>query len=65
MYKGIWDHPYKIESVPVAVKSLKTEASEIEKVKFLQEAAISAQFKHPNIINPYGVVTLEDPVSVI
>ena len=27
------------------------------KVKFLQEAAIMAQFRHPNVIQLYGIVT--------
>ena len=36
---------------------MKPEADEEDKVKFLQEAAIMAQFKHPNVINLYGVVS--------
>ena len=34
----------------VAVKCLKGEASEEERIKFLQEAAIMGQFEHPNIL---------------
>ena len=33
-------------------------------VKFLQEAAIMAQFKHPNILTLYGVVSAGDPVRI-
>lgn len=47
----------------VAVKTLKKEANEEDRVKFLQEAAIMAQFKHPNVVTMYGVVTDGDPVS--
>ena len=48
----------------VAIKMLKTNATETQKVKFLQEAAIMGQFKHPNIVKLLGVVTLGEPVSV-
>ena len=40
----------------VAVKSMESGASEEERVKFLQEAAIMGQFNHPNIIQLLGVV---------
>ena len=48
----------------MAIKTLKAEASEEEKVKFLQEAAIMGQFHHPNIVKLHGVVTVGEPVSV-
>ena len=47
----------------IAVKTLRAELSEEEKVRFLQEAAIMGQFFHPNVIKLYGVVTVGDPVS--
>lgn len=50
--------------LPVAVKSLKIENPQLEKVKFLQEAAIMGQFYHPNIVRLYGVVTVGNPVSL-
>ena len=40
-----------------------TKTSEEDKVKFLQEAAIMAQFRHPNVIMLYGVIAKEEPVS--
>ena len=49
----------------VAVKQLQPGASEEEKVKFLQEAAINGQFRHPNVVKLMGVVTTGEPVSVI
>ncbi len=56
--KGIWATPYGI--VDVAVKTLSADG---DKVKFLQEAAIMAQFKHPNVVMLHGVVCRGGPVS--
>ena len=48
----------------VAVKTMENNgASEEDRVKFLQEAAIMGQFHHPNTIKILGVV-IEKPVSV-
>ena len=47
----------------VAVKMLKPNSLEQDKIKFLQEAAIMGQFSHQNIVRLYGVVTLGEPVS--
>ena len=60
MEQGVWKDDTR--NVPVAVKFLKEEASEINKVKFLQEAAIMAQFKHPNVVSLYGVVNKDKSV---
>ncbi len=60
MDQGIWK-ALKAEPVDVALKSL-TKASEEDKIKFLQEAAIMAQFRHPNVIELYGVVIRGTPV---
>ena len=49
-------------SIEVAVKMLKREASEKDRVKFLQEAAIMGQFSHPNVVKLHGVVTVGEPV---
>ena len=51
------------EGVQVAVKVVKTEAEEVQRVKLLQEAAIMGQFAHPNVVRLNGVVTVGDPVS--
>ena len=59
--KGVWQSPKG--PLDVAVKQLQPEASEEEKVKFLQEAAINGQFRHPNIVKLMGVVTTGEPVS--
>ena len=59
--QGVWRNG--LRDIEVAVKLLKEEASEIDKVKFLQEAAIMAQFTHPNVVSLYGVVSKTEPVS--
>ena len=47
----------------MAVKTL-NEGSQVEdRVKFLHEAAIMGQFKHPNVVEMHGVVTEGEPVS--
>ena len=51
-------------NIPVALKLLKEGSSELDKVKFLQEAAIMAQFSHPNVVSLYGVVCKTEPVSM-
>ena len=47
----------------VAVKTLKEGSGEEDRVKFLQEVAIMGQFKHHNVVEVYGVVTIGEPVS--
>ena len=60
--KGIWSSPDG--PVDVAIKTLRSEASEEEKIKFLQEAAIMGQFHHANIVILHGMVTVTEPVSM-
>lgn len=55
---------YGGESMEIAVKTLKQQADEGDRIKFLQEAAIMGQFHHPNIIRLHGVVTVGDPVQL-
>ena len=61
--RGVWQTP--AGAVDVAVKTLRDEATGEDKIKFLQEAAINGQFRHPNIVRLLGVVTLGEPVSWI
>ena len=60
---GVWVSPNG--EVEVAVKTLKEGSGEEDRVKFLQEAAIMGQFKHPNVVEMYGVVTQGKPVSSV
>ena len=62
VYKGVWQSTTHGE-VEVAVKTLKEGSRVEDRVKFLQEAAIMGQFKHPNVVTMYGVVTAGKPVS--
>ena len=47
------------------MKSLNCNASEEDRVKFLQEAAIMAQFKHPNVVALHGVAERNGTVSCL
>ena len=58
--KGVWKGKGDLE---VALKTLKAGYDDEDKVKFLQEAAIMAQFRHPNIVLFYGVVNDKELVS--
>ncbi|CAI8017003.1 Ephrin type-A receptor 4a (Fragment) [Geodia barretti] len=51
--------------VEVAMKTLRPAANEDTQVKFLQEAAVIGQFKHPNIVKLHGVVTVEEPMMIV
>ena len=58
---GVWNSPKG--QCEVAIKTLNLSSTHPDaKIKFLQEAAIMAQFKHPNIIQLYGIVTDGEPV---
>ena len=59
--RGIWQSP--TGAIDVAVKQLKPGASDEDKVKFLQEGAINGQFRHPNVVQLMGVVTVGEQVS--
>lgn len=63
VFKGVLDTPYGPQEV--AAKMLKAGSDDKEKAKFLQEAAIMAQFRHPHIVRLVGAVTVDDPVSVV
>ena len=61
---GIWQGGGKEGSgIEVAVKMLQEGTSEGDTVRFLQEAAINGQFRHSNIVELLGVVTVGKPVS--
>ena len=52
------------DPVQVAVKTLNSQCSESDKVKFLREAAIMGQFENNYIVKLHGVVT-EVPNAMI
>ena len=60
--QGVWISGDK--EVDVAMKTLnKQVVRDEDQIKFLQEAAIMAQFRHPNIVTLYGITYKEEPVS--
>ena len=64
VHKGKWKSPKG--EYEVAIKVLDpTKSQNDDKVKFLQEAALMAQFKHPNVILLYGIVTEGGPVCAV
>ena len=48
----------------IAIKTLKDSTNEENKVKFLQEASIMIQFRHPKIVALVGVVTKSEPALI-
>lgn len=63
MSKGMWWGPNGV--VEVALKTLREGAEERDRVRFLREAAIMGQFRHPNVIQLYGVVTTGEPLVIV
>ena len=62
VYKGVWSsHRGDVE---VAIKTLREDAKDEERVKFLQEAAIMGQFKHSSVVTMHGMVTDKQPVRL-
>ena len=49
-------------SLIVAVKTLHSSATDEERLKMLQEAAIMSQFIHPNVVRLIGVIKNDDEV---
>ena len=62
VFHGVWH--CKSGDVAVAVKSLKEDCDDQERVKFLQEAAIMSQFRHLNVVTMHGSIAVGEPVSV-
>ena len=60
--KAVWAKSHAI--IEVAVKTLHSDASSTDKVKFLQEGAITSQFRHPNVIFLYGIIVDKNKVVI-
>ena len=56
--------PSSNQDVEVAIKTLNNNASDKDRLRFLQEAAIMCQFDHHNVIKLHGVVT-EVPIMIV
>lgn len=62
MDKAVWRRK-EGGKMEVVVKQLNKDATEDDKIKFLQEAVILSQFSHTNIVKLYGVVIEEGKVT--
>ena len=58
-------HNDSCDPVQVAVKTLNSQCSESDRVKFLREAAIMGQFVHNNVVQLHGVVTEEENMMIV
>jgi tRNA A-37 threonylcarbamoyl transferase component Bud32 len=61
--RGVWKTPGGDREV--AVKMLQSNPASQDTIMFLQEAAIMGQFRHPNIVQLLGVVTLGEPIMIV
>lgn len=60
--KAVWSRQHGI--IEVAVKTLHSDASPADKLKFLQEGAMTSQFRHPNVIFLYGIIADKNKVRI-
>ena len=61
---GLWTNG-SADPVQVAVKTLNSQCSESDRLKFLREAAIMGQFVHNNVVQLHGVVTEEENMMIV
>ena len=59
----MWSRAHGV--IEVAVKTLHSDASPTDKLKFLQEGAITSQFRHPNVIFLHGIITDKTKVGTL
>lgn len=52
--KAVWSRSHGVTEV--AVKTLHSDASPTDKLKLLQEGAITSQFRHPNVVFLHGII---------
>ncbi|KAL5491578.1 hypothetical protein EMCRGX_G016891 [Ephydatia muelleri] len=65
VHTGKWKSPKGEFEVAIKVLDPTKSHNDEDKVKFLQEAAIMAQFKHPNVILLYGIVSEGGPLMLV
>ena len=61
---GLWTDG-SVDPKQVAVKTLNSNCSDSDRVKFLREAAIMGQFQHSNVVQLHGVVTEEENMMIV
>ncbi|EGD79003.1 TK/RTKC protein kinase [Salpingoeca rosetta] len=64
VYKGLLTEA-PIPGYLVACKSLHAKATASERIELMEEAAVVAQFDHPNVLQLIGVVSVGKPVLVV
>jgi len=64
VHLGTWTDG-SADPIQVAVKTLNSECSQSDRVKFLREAAIMGQFKDNHIVELYGVVMENENTMII
>ena len=64
VHLGLWSNG-SADPVQVAVKTLNSQYSESDRVKFLREAAIMGQFVHNNVVQLHGVVTEKENMMIV
>eukprot|EP00049_Salpingoeca_infusionum_P016498 m.338150 g.338150 ORF g.338150 m.338150 type:complete len:1920 (-) comp16084_c0_seq5:3106-8865(-) len=62
--KGLVKEPGRVEMI-VAIKTLHRDTGVEGQIEMMQEAALMAQFEHPNIVGLVGVVTRSTPVLAV
>ena len=63
---GLWSNgSTESDPIQVAVKTLNSQCSELDRVKFLREAAIMGQFKHKNVVRLHGVVLEKENMMIV
>ena len=61
---GLWSNG-SADPVQVAVKTLNSQCSDSDRVKFLREAAIMGQFENCYIIQLFGVVLQNNNIMIV
>lgn len=64
VYKGLFYKQPNVQSVSVAVKACKLDASYEERKQFLEEAMILSEFDHPHIIKLFGICS-DEPIWLV
>ena len=67
VWKGMYRAPKTAYSheLHVAIKELQNDPSAHEREELMREAAITAQFDHPNVVGLIGVVTAGEPALLV
>jgi len=53
------------EQIKAAIKTMRGEASRESRIKFMKEARLMRRFKHPNVVQIYGVAVYESPLMIV